>query len=54
MSVQRHLAQGAAQGNNGYSQIGQSQTHMSPGHNHTLSHKVRKYNNDAKHIFSSG
>ncbi|XP_018571425.1 centaurin-gamma-1A isoform X2 [Anoplophora glabripennis] len=39
MSVQRHLAQGAAQGNNGYSQIGQSQAHVSPGHNHTLSHK---------------
>ncbi|KAJ8961518.1 hypothetical protein NQ318_014768 [Aromia moschata] len=39
MSVQRHLTQGTVQGNNGYSQIGQSQTHMSPGHNHTLSHK---------------
>ncbi|KAJ8969451.1 hypothetical protein NQ317_017100, partial [Molorchus minor] len=39
MSVQRHLAQGSIQGNNGYSQLGQSQPHMSPGHNHTLSHK---------------
>ncbi|CAH1112360.1 unnamed protein product [Psylliodes chrysocephalus] len=35
MSVQRHLLQG----NNGYSQLGQSQPHMSPGHNHTLCHK---------------
>uniref|UniRef100_A0A6P7FRM0 Centaurin-gamma-1A isoform X1 n=2 Tax=Diabrotica virgifera virgifera TaxID=50390 RepID=A0A6P7FRM0_DIAVI len=35
MSIQRHLLQG----NNGYSQHGQSQPHMSPGHNYTLSHK---------------
>ncbi|XP_074039096.1 centaurin gamma 1A isoform X2 [Leptinotarsa decemlineata] len=40
MSVQRHLLQqGGVQGNNGYSQLGQSQAHMSPGHTHTLSHK---------------
>nr|XP_023016995.1 centaurin-gamma-1A [Leptinotarsa decemlineata] len=37
MSVQRHLLQqGGVQGNNGYSQLGQSQAHMSPGHTHTL------------------
>ncbi|CAG9864076.1 unnamed protein product [Phyllotreta striolata] len=35
MSVQRHLLQG----NNGYSQHGTAQPHMSPGHNHTICHK---------------
>ncbi|XP_057669658.1 centaurin-gamma-1A [Diorhabda carinulata] len=35
VTVQRNYLQS----NNGYQQHGQSQAHMSPGHNHTLSHK---------------